>query len=121
MNPRHLIVIGVLMLLGGSLGAQVGYPPERSPFRDLPETMEASMYSGWFKARKDPGGVAPRSGPMVGALYQWRMGGPSNLTVDLARVASERQVLDPERLATCAGPTPTSPPDTSVACKSLGT
>jgi hypothetical protein len=121
MMARWVLVVALLALAGRSSGAQVGYPPHRSPFRDLPETMEASMYSGWFKARKDPGGVAPRSGPIVGLMYQWRMGGPSNLAVDLGRVASERRVLDPERVATCAGPTPTSPPDTSVACKSLGT
>jgi hypothetical protein len=121
MNPRRLCVVLLLVLAARSSSAQVGYPPDRSPFRDLPETMETSLYSGWFKARKDPGGVAPRSGPILGVMYQWRMGGPSNLTVDVGRVASERVVLDPERLGTCAGPTPSSPPDTSVGCKSLGT
>jgi hypothetical protein len=28
--------------------------------------------------------------------------------------------MDPEKPGTCPGPTPTAPPDTSVACKSLG-
>jgi hypothetical protein len=120
MSARRLMTCCALLLAGRSLSAQVGYPPDRSPFRDLPETMEASMYSGWFRAKRDPGGVTPRSGPILGAMYQWRMGGPSNLVVEVGRVATERRVLDPERLGTCAGPTPTSPPDTSVACKSIG-
>jgi len=43
---------------------------------------------------------------MVGVLYQWRPSGPANLNFSLARVASERRVLDPElpRSASCATP-----------------
>ena len=106
------VVVIIALLFGTALEAQVGYPPQRSPYRDLAETMEATMYSGYFVARIDPARVAPRSGAMVGALYSWRMGGPANLTADLARVGSERRVLDPERLGTC----PTETPE----CKSLG-
>ena len=83
MTARRWLLLGGLALASRSADAQVGYPPDRSPFRDLPQTMELSMYSGWFKAKRDPGGVAPRSGPMVGAMWQWRFGGPSNLVADV--------------------------------------
>jgi hypothetical protein len=108
------LVLAAAPLLGfaGVLAAQVGYPPHESPYRDLRETQEVTVYSGYYRAKLDPARVAPRSGPLVGALYQWRVGGPANLTVDLARVGSERRVLDPERLGTC----PTASPE----CKSLG-
>jgi hypothetical protein len=102
----------IIFAFTSRLDAQVGYPPDKSPYRDLRATQEVTLYTGYFRAKLDPAGVAPRSGPMVGALYQWRMGGPANLTVDLSRVASERRVLDPERLGTC----PTASPE----CKSLG-
>src|SRR5687768_15732278 len=99
-----------LIGLVGTLGAQVGYPPHQSPYRDIRETQEVTLYTGYYRAKLDPARVVPRSGPMVGALYEWRMGGPANLTFDVARVESERKVLDPERLGTC----PTASPE----CKS---
>lgn len=106
--------------LSASLQAQVGYPPNQSPYRDLRETQEVTLHSGYFVAREDPARVSPRSGPAIGALYQWRMSGPANLTFDFTRVESERRVLDPEKLGTCPGASPTAPPDTSIDCKSLG-
>jgi hypothetical protein len=87
--------------LARGLSAQVGHPPQNSPYRDLALTMETTVYGGYYRAKADPARVAPESGPLVGVLYQWRMSGPANLTVDLARVDSERRVLDPERLGSC--------------------
>lgn len=93
--------------------AQVGYPPQQSPYRDLRERQEVSFYTGYYRAKLDPARVAPRSGPMAGLRYQWRAGGPVNLTADVARVESERRVLDPEKTGDCAITTP--------SCKSAGT
>ena len=101
-----------LTLFAGTASAQVGYPPRQSPYRDLRETMEFTLYSGYYRAKKDPARVAPVSGPMIGAHYQWRAGGPAHLTVDVARVESERRVLDPEKTGTCVL--------TDVNCKSAG-
>jgi hypothetical protein len=90
--------------VSASVEAQVGYEPRQSPYRDLRETQELTLFSGYYRAKTDPAQVAPRSGPMAGVLYQWRAGGPAHLGVALGRVASERRVLDPERVATCSGP-----------------
>ena len=104
-----LVVTGVV-----DAHAQVGYPPAQSPFRDLRETQEVTFYTGWYLARKDPANVAPQSGPLVGAHYQWRAGGPAHITVDFARVESERRVIDPERNEdSCAAD--------SAECKYIGT
>lgn len=92
--------------------AQVGYDPQKSPFRDLERTMEVSIFSGRYTAKRDPARVAPESGPLMGIHYQWRVGGPASLTATLARVESERRVLDPEKVGTCG---PASDPD--VDCK----
>jgi hypothetical protein len=105
-------VIGALMTVSANAFAQVGYPPQQSPYRDLRETMEFTFYSGYYRAKKDPARVAPVSGPLIGAHYQWRAGGPASLTVDLARVESERRVLDPEKSGACVL--------TDVNCKSAG-
>ncbi len=85
--------------------AQVGYEPQRSPFHDLRETQELTLFSGYYRAKKDPARIVPRSGPMAGVLYQWRAGGPANLNVAMGRVSSERGVLDPELPKTCAAVT----------------
>ena len=105
--------VTVLAVTAGGAFAQVGYPPAQSPFRDLRETQEVSFFAGWFSARKDPALVAPQSGPIAGVHYAWRASGPANITVDLARVSSERRVLDPEVSNTC--------PAASRECKYLGT
>ena len=85
-----------------SAGAQIGYEPARSPYRDLERAHELTYFSGYFRADLDPARVAPRSGTMMGVLYQWLVTGPVNLTAEVARVESERRVLDPDRRATCA-------------------
>lgn len=110
-RSQLMMVVGMAMLSVCTARAQVGYDPPRSPYRDLRETQEITFYSGYYGARVDPARVAPKSGPIVGAHYQWRASGPATLTADLARVESERRVLDPERLATCAAGTD---------CKSAG-
>jgi hypothetical protein len=112
MSLRRILVAALLALSADSALAQVGYPPQSSPYRDLRESMELTFFSGYYRAKKDPARVAPVSGPMFGAHYQWRAGGPANLTVDVARVSSERRVLDPEKNGACLL--------TDVNCKSAG-
>ena len=78
-----------------SAEAQVGYPPSESPFRDLPFRQEATIVAGYYAAGKDPVGVAPQSGPLIGARYEVRIGGPAQFAVRVARVFTERSILDP--------------------------
>jgi hypothetical protein len=78
-------------------GAQVGYPPAQSPFRDLVYRQELTAIGGYYAAGKDPVGVAPQSGPIIGARYEVRIGGPAQFAVRAARVFSERNVLDPTK------------------------
>jgi hypothetical protein len=75
----------------------VGYPTDRSPFLDLVYKQEITGYSGWYAAAKDPVGVAPQSGPIVGVRYDVRIGGPALFTAQLATVASKRTEIDPTR------------------------
>jgi len=86
------------------LTAQVGYDPQQSPYRDLRQTQEVTFFSGYYRAKTDPARVAPQSGPIFGALYQWRPSGPMHLNVSVSRVSSERRVLDPDLPGTCTGP-----------------
>jgi hypothetical protein len=86
-----------LLWLPTLAGAQVGHLPEESPYRDLPFKQGLSVFSGYHHARTDDAGVAPQSGPMVGARYELRIGGPVQFMARVANVVSERTVLDPSK------------------------
>jgi hypothetical protein len=77
--------------------AQVGYPPAESPFRDLFYRQEATLFAGYYNSGRDPVGVAPQGGPMIGARYEVRVGGPAQFSLRAAYVRSERKVVDPTR------------------------
>lgn len=83
------------LIAAGPADAQVGFPPERSPFRDLEYRHELTLFGGMYSAGEDPAGVAPRGGPMAGLRYELRIGGPAQLMVRAAYVSSERHALDP--------------------------
>lgn len=76
-------------------GVDVGYPPPTSPFRDLEYKHEATVFGGYYLSSKDAAGVAPRSGVMEGIRYELTVGGPVEFVFKLARVNTERRVIDP--------------------------
>ncbi|MEJ7809112.1 MAG: hypothetical protein WKG32_01720 [Gemmatimonadaceae bacterium] len=92
---RMLVPLAALALGALPSEAQVGHPPQRSPYRDLTFRQEFSLFSGYYSGAKGRARVAPASGPMVGLRYEVRIGGPAEFTVRLARVWSERLVRDP--------------------------
>ena len=94
---RTSFVAALLIMLPVPALAQVGTLPQNSPFRDLEYKQEFTAYTGWFAAGKDPAGVAPRSGPLVGARYDVRIGGPAQFSARLGTVFSERRILDPRK------------------------
>ena len=95
MSTRTLVLLALLACPAPAL-AQVGHLPAQSPYQDLDYRQEMTLFTGWFAAGKDVVGVAPQSGPMFGARYEVRIGGPAQFTARLARVFSERRVIDPE-------------------------
>ena len=96
---RALRAALLLAAAAAPAGAQdVGHTPEESPFRDLPYRQELTFFGGYFLPARDPAGVAPRSGPMAGARYEIRIGGPAQFYARTAVALSERNVVNP-RLA----------------------
>lgn len=76
-------------------GVDVGYSPPKSPFHDLEYHQELTLFGGYFTAAKDPAGAAPKSAPIEGIRYEVTVGGPAQIVVRLARVNSQRNVIDP--------------------------
>ena len=99
---RNLLgtALGVAVLAPAAARAQeVGYTPARSPFEDLEFRQNFSIIGGYFNTSKDPAGVAPRGGTMLGVEYDLGFGGPVLLTTRVRSVLSERTALDPARPA----------------------
>lgn len=93
----RIVAVAAALLAPAAARAQVGYPPAESPFVDLEYRQSVTPYVGYFHAAKDPAGIAPQGGFMVGLRYDLVLGGPASLTVRTASVLSERTVLDPAR------------------------
>jgi hypothetical protein len=94
------VVVGVVMgslVAARSAVAQVGYEPEKSPYRDVEYRQGVTAFAGWYSAALDPARVAARSGPMAGLRYDLTLAGPAQLTVRSAYVHSERNVIDPRQ------------------------
>jgi hypothetical protein len=94
---RGLSVIA-FALFAAPLAAQtvdVGHAPPRSPFRDLEFKHELTLFGGYYQAAEEPAGVAPRSSSMEGVRYELVIGGPAQFVFRLARVNSERHVINP--------------------------
>ena len=96
MNPRLLIVLAALPVVAG---AQVGFKPQDSPFRDVDQGARIAGYAGWYRGANDPAGVLPRSGPLVGIRWDVHVGGPADLAFRIAHVSTDRNVIDPTRAA----------------------
>ena len=97
MNVRMVVSTVAALTIAPTLGAQVGHVPQRSPYIDLEYRQELSLFGGYYNAGTDQVGVAPGSGPMFGARYDLRLGGPASLTSKLMYVSSQRTVIDPRR------------------------
>lgn len=94
------IVLGVTALLCAlPAAAQVGYEPARSPYQDLEYSQEITPTFGWLRARHDPAGVAPRSAAMAGLRYELSLTGPLALSSEFTRSVSQRDVIEPSRIA----------------------
>jgi hypothetical protein len=85
----------MLMLATAVAGAQVGFPPTASPYLDLEHAQEFTFLVGQYHAHRDPANVGPQSGPLFGVHYEWRAGGPAHLIAEVARVSSDRRLIDP--------------------------
>jgi hypothetical protein len=97
---RTTMLAATLTLFGAlPAAAQVGHPPDESPYRDLEYRQELTPYGGVLGARSDRAGVLPRGGALVGLRYQVYIAGPISLNADVSTAFSERDVIDPKQVA----------------------
>jgi len=98
-TAKALCIVALTTLIYGATpaSAQVGHLPGQSPFRDLVYKQEFSLLTGYHAGSEGRAGVAPTGGPLLGVRYEIRIGGPATFTARVARVWSERTVIDPTK------------------------
>ncbi|MGI8497343.1 MAG: hypothetical protein ACR2OG_07165 [Gemmatimonadaceae bacterium] len=90
--------LGFLALPHSATAQQIGYPPERSPFADVPYKQSLGLFTGYYRGNRGSAGVAPGGGAAVGVRYQIRLGGPAYFAVRVTQTFSTRMVKDPAQL-----------------------
>jgi hypothetical protein len=96
MKRRQILrAVAAAIVAAPGAAAQVGHTPEASPYVDLVYRHDVTTFTGYFNTRRDPAGVAPRSGPLAGLRYALHLSGPASFTARVAYALSERTVLDP--------------------------
>jgi len=77
------------------LAAQVGHAPGASPFRDLNTRQSITVFGGHFSGNVAEAGTGADAGPILGVRVRTRLSGPIDLMATVARISSERMVIDP--------------------------
>jgi hypothetical protein len=90
--------VAVAMVLSASVArGQVGHEPAKSPFVEVEQRHEFTIFGGYYSAKKDPAKAAPQSAPTGGFLYQWRASGPVHIGMSMMTVNSDRRQFDPAK------------------------
>ena len=92
-----LAIAGVLVCAAATAKAQVGHLPQNSPYRDLENSQEFTFLYGHYAAGKDPIGIAPQNGPLLGLRYQIHVGGPAYMMARWSHVSATRVAIDPQK------------------------
>lgn len=86
----------LLLVWPTAAAAQVGHPPESSPYRDVRAKWLLSATGGYSWGSGGQVGVGPHDGPLMGARVDWLIGGPAMLGFSATYGNLQRNLIDPE-------------------------
>jgi hypothetical protein len=92
---RNLLGIALLLALPASAAAQVGHPPNASPFRDIRRGHTLTALGGYFSGDGGQFGIGPHSGAVFGGRYDIRTSHTIQLGLGVARGSLERFIVNP--------------------------
>ncbi len=75
--------------------AQVGHPPESSPYTDVRATKIISLGVGYLGGSAGSAGVGPTDGPLAVGRFNMMISGPLELDGSLGVANLERGIIDP--------------------------
>ena len=82
------------LLVAPPLSAQVGYPPPKSPYRDIPRGSSWSLLVGHLSGNAGSLGIGPKNGMSYGFRYDIRSAGFVTGGLAISYFDVERQVVD---------------------------
>jgi hypothetical protein len=88
-------VLALLALSPGTASAQVGHPPGRSPYRDIPKGHTVTGFAGLFGGTGGRFAIAPHDGPVFGLRYDIRTASALQMGLVLGRGNLERMIVNP--------------------------
>ena len=94
-GARAVLVMLVLVLGAGRLSAQVGHPPDKSPYRDIRKGHTFTALYGQFGGSGGEFGIAPHDAPTYGFRYDIRTGSAVQLGLGFAHGNLDRLIVDP--------------------------
>lgn len=99
MLHARLYLIGLLAACAfpGRGGAQVGYPPDASPYRDMRVSQYLTLTAGYLTGGTGDAGVGPTDGLLGGIRWDIRLSGPAYAHFGVSGGLLERLVIDPTR------------------------
>ena len=92
--PGVALLLLVALPPGAAL-AQVGHPPGRSPYREIPKGHTVTGFAALFGGTGGRFGIAPHDGTLFGIRYDIRTGSTIQMGIGLARGTMERLIVDP--------------------------
>jgi len=81
-------------LAASPLAGQVGYAPEKSPFRDIRKGHTITAVAGYFGGSGGRFAVGPHNGTVFGGRYDIRTGGTIQLGLGVSYGTFERAIVD---------------------------
>lgn len=96
---RALLAVAVALMGAATAGAQVGYPPGASPYRDLPREAGPVLTGGYYFGVPGKAEVGITDAVTLGARYDLPLGGVMRIGLGASYGVGERFVQDPTKNA----------------------
>jgi hypothetical protein len=93
---RTTIAVGFFVtFLAGAALAQVGHPPQSSPFRDIRKGHTFTILGGYFSGDGGNFNIGPHDGAVFGVRYDVRTGGTIQIGAGIAHGSLDRFIVNP--------------------------
>lgn len=90
------VLAGFALLLSPTIAiAQVGHPPQSSPYHDIRKGHSFTVTGGYFKGDGGRFGIGPHGGAVFGIRYDIRTAGTIQIGLGLSRGNLERFIINP--------------------------
>ncbi len=89
------VLFALVALAPGLAAAQVGHPPGRSPYHDIPKGHTVTPFGAIFGGTGGRFAIAPHDGTLYGLRYDIRSASALQMGLGFARGTLERMIVDP--------------------------